>query len=76
MGYTERSNQIMDLLRKNGTVQVFKLSEAMQTSVVTIRKDLQRMEEAGLLRRTHGGAVAIGEMTVDSRREALDRIAQ
>lgn len=76
MGYTERSKQIMDLLLKDGTVQVVQLSEALQTSVVTIRKDLQRMEEEGLLRRTHGGAAAFGDSTADPRWEVLERIAQ
>ena len=60
MGHETRANRIMELLRKNGTVEAAQLSRLMQVSVVTIRKDLQRMEEEGLLHRTHGGAAICG----------------
>lgn len=53
----ERRNKIYDLLRANGTVRVSSLSEAMEVSEITIRRDLELMEEEGLLERTHGGAI-------------------
>ena len=76
MGYETRSNRIMELLRKSGSVQAAELSEALQVSLVTIRKDLQRMEDAGLLHRTHGGAVIYGEIHTDPRTTAMERIAE
>lgn len=76
MGYATRSNRIMELLRKTGTVQASQVSEMLQVSLVTVRKDLQRMEDEGLLRRTHGGAALRGEEAVqDPRTEAMERIA-
>ena len=41
MGYTARANQIMELLRKAGAVQASYISECLQVSLVTVRKDLQ-----------------------------------
>lgn len=77
MGYTTRANQIMELLRKNGTAQAAQISELLQVSLVTVRKDLQRMENEGLLRRTHGGAAICGaETSQDPRMSAMERIAE
>ena len=75
MGYHVRAKQIMELLRKNGTVQAAELSKLLQVSVVTIRKDLQRLDEEGLLHRTHGGAAICGTGP-DARMTAMERIAQ
>ena len=76
MGHETRANRIMELLRKNGTVEAAQLSRLMQVSVVTIRKDLQRMEEEGLLHRTHGGAAICGTgSSPDARAIAMERIA-
>ena len=77
MGYETRANRIMALLRQNGTVQASQISELLQVSLVTVRKDLQRMEDEGLLRRTHGGAAIRGvEANPDPRTKVMDRIAE
>lgn len=77
MGYETRANQIMALLRKSGTVPASRISELLQVSLVTVRKDLQRMEDQGLLRRTHGGAaLREAQATQDPRMAAMERIAQ
>lgn len=77
MGYTARANQILELLRKTGTVQASQLSELLHVSLVTIRKDLQRMEEEGLLHRTHGGAAVCGiRISQDPRMRAMETIAE
>ncbi|MGS2740101.1 DeoR/GlpR family DNA-binding transcription regulator [Sinomicrobium sp. M5D2P17] len=51
-----RHKQILDKLAKEKHVEVLELSKELQTSAVTIRKDLRLLEEKGLLFRTHGGA--------------------
>jgi len=53
-----RKAAIMEMLKKDDEVKVSKLAEAFGISGVTIRGDLSEMEQAGLLRRTHGGAVS------------------
>lgn len=76
MGYETRANQIMTLLQKNGTVRADRISRMLQVSLVTVRKDLQRLEEEGMLRRTHGGATLCRPQTAqDPRTENMERIA-
>jgi DeoR family fructose operon transcriptional repressor len=53
----ERKSKILDSLNKNGKVKVCDLSKTYEVSEVTIRRDLQELEEAELIKRVHGGAV-------------------
>jgi DeoR/GlpR family transcriptional regulator of sugar metabolism len=53
----QRLTQILEILEKTGAVEVSALSEIFKVSEVTIRRDLQSLEERGILRRSHGGAV-------------------
>ena len=53
----QRKQIITDLVRKNKAVKVTDLSEELNISDVTIRRDLQELEDAGILTRTHGGAI-------------------
>lgn len=52
----ERHQFIIDYLRKYKHVNVSYLSETLKVSEVTIRKDLDKLEEDHILIRTHGGA--------------------
>lgn len=54
-----RYQAILDVLHKTGSVAVDVLSQQLQVTVVTIRRDLDALERKGLLHRTHGGAVPI-----------------
>jgi DeoR/GlpR family transcriptional regulator of sugar metabolism len=54
-----RAAAILKELRQAGTASVEGLSERLEVSLSTIRRDMQELEEGGLLRRTHGGAVSI-----------------
>jgi len=56
---TARRNKIKELLNSGETLRVGELSQQLNTSVVTIRKDLDEMERNGLLLRVHGGAVKV-----------------
>lgn len=53
----EREIQILNIINDNGTVVVRELAKHFDVTEATIRRDLQRMEDQALLRRTHGGAV-------------------
>lgn len=53
----ERLNRIIQKLEMKKAVSVSELSKELATSVVTIRKDLQRLEQEGKLKRVSGGAV-------------------
>lgn len=52
-----RLSKIKEILLKDGHVEVTELSEQMSVSAVTIRSDLNVLEDQGFLVRTHGGAV-------------------
>jgi len=54
-----RLTAILSNLQQSGSVAVEELSERLDVSLVTIRRDLDVLEQQGLLRRTHGGAVSI-----------------
>lgn len=53
----ERQAEILRLLEKNERVSVIELSETFRVSVDTVRRDLRQMEQEGLLKRAHGGAI-------------------
>lgn len=53
----ERLERIRKLLVTHGAVRVTSLSRELNVSEVTIRNDLDRLEQEGFARRTHGGAV-------------------
>ena len=50
-----RHQYILNKIKKEGTVNVLDLCEELSVSSVTIRKDLQVLEDKNLLYRTHGG---------------------
>lgn len=52
-----RHRLILNTLRSGGTVTVTDLSEQLDVSAATVRRDLLKLEEEGLLTRVHGGAV-------------------
>ncbi len=54
----ERREQIASLLEVVGRVSVAELAQQFGVTDVSIRRDLTILEEQGLLRRVHGGAVA------------------
>ena len=53
----ERKALIMDMLEKKNAVSVAQLAELLGTSRETVRRDLRELEQDGMIRRTHGGAV-------------------
>lgn len=54
----ERRQLISEMLSKQSRIKVNEISELLNVSESTIRRDLKEMEEMGLLSRTHGGAVS------------------
>ncbi|MGI6536912.1 MAG: DeoR/GlpR family DNA-binding transcription regulator [Caldicoprobacterales bacterium] len=52
-----RRNKIIEILNKKGHVRVSQLSKDLNTSMVTIRSDLNALERDGYLERIQGGAI-------------------
>lgn len=55
---TVRWQRIMALLRERGTVSAREFQSALGVTAMTVWRDLQALEEQGLLRRVRGGAQA------------------
>lgn len=55
----EREQQILRQLESSSRISVADLVSAFEVSAVTIRKDLDLLEQRGLLRRVRGGAVSV-----------------
>ncbi len=58
----ERRDKILMLLKEHKRVIAKDLAERFQVSIDSIRRDLSMMEEQGLLKRTHGGAVPVSKV--------------
>jgi DeoR/GlpR family transcriptional regulator of sugar metabolism len=54
-----RHELILRVLRSEGPVTVETLAERLAASLATIRRDLQKLDEEGLLKRVHGGAMPV-----------------
>ncbi len=52
----QRREKILELLKEDGSAKVIKLAKIFKVSEVTIRQDLEKLEEEGLIIREHGGA--------------------
>lgn len=53
----ERHKKVLEMIMKSGSASVAELSNALSVSIVTIRRDLDRLASQGLIVRTHGGAL-------------------
>lgn len=61
----ERQNRIIEQLNLTGKVLAADLAEQLSVSEDTIRRDLNKMGEAGLVRRVHGGALPLQQTNPD-----------
>ena len=53
-----RRNRIVEIMEEKPEVRVDELSQLLGVSLITIRRDLQYLEEQKLLVRNYGGAVS------------------
>lgn len=65
----ERYIRIVELINQIGKATVLELSDLLHVSAVTIRRDLERLEENNLLIRTHGGAMSIQSKSTEASME-------
>jgi DeoR/GlpR family transcriptional regulator of sugar metabolism len=57
----ERQSRLKDLLARKGMSDLDSLSSELRVSQSTIRRDVEQLEKSGLVRRTHGGVIWVGE---------------
>jgi DeoR/GlpR family transcriptional regulator of sugar metabolism len=53
-----RQQQLIEILKEDPAVQVSDLATHFKVSSSTIRRDLNKLEDVGLVRRVHGGALS------------------
>lgn len=56
MALNQRRLEILNLIQEDGQAKVQKLSKIFKVSEVTIRQDLEELENLGYVQREHGGA--------------------
>jgi len=57
----ERHSRLKDLLSRRGMADLDTLAAELRVSQSTVRRDIEHLEEAGLVQRTHGGVIWLGE---------------
>ena len=57
----ERRKRVLDLVSHKGMMTLADLAGQIQVSESTIRRDLEHWGRQGVLRRTRGGAIYIGD---------------
>lgn len=74
MELNDRQQSILNILREKGKISVTALAKELCYSEMTIRRDLTKMEKAGLLKRSHGMALEndINSQPVTTRSFAQD----
>ena len=76
---SERQLEIIRIIRESGVAEVENLAKKLDVSSMTIRRDLKKLHELGLIERCYGGAVSKGEVTYETKQsanhEAKEKIA-
>ncbi|MCX6217753.1 DeoR/GlpR family DNA-binding transcription regulator [Spirosoma sp.] len=67
MNFQNRKQLILQTVDERGSVDVRELADLLQTSEMTVRRDLVQLAASGLLYRTRGGAMKVS-MATDSLR--------
>ena len=57
----ERQTRLKELLSRRGMSDLDTLAAELQVSQSTVRRDVESLEQSGLVRRTHGGVIWVGE---------------
>src|SRR5690606_32589476 len=55
----ERHAKMAAIVNENGSSRVSELSRIFGVTEETIRRDLEKLESEGILKRSHGGAVSV-----------------
>ncbi|HEX7816568.1 DeoR/GlpR family DNA-binding transcription regulator [Dyella sp.] len=74
---SQRKQQILQVLKRDGQVVAKAMSDAFGVSEDTVRRDLRELAAEGLLQRVHGGALPSSPATADyAHRQAISADAK
>lgn len=60
----ERHQEISDTIKANGKITIAEITSKYGISDESARRDLRLLEQKGICKRTHGGAISIGQVSV------------
>ncbi|KRE36425.1 DeoR/GlpR family DNA-binding transcription regulator [Paenibacillus sp. Soil724D2] len=64
----QRQQQILDRMAIDGEVKMAELKEIFEVTEMTLRRDMEKLEQWGHIRRTFGGAILVGnDITLHER---------
>lgn len=64
----QRQQQILDRMAIDGEVKMAELKEMFEVTEMTLRRDMEKLEQWGHIRRTFGGAILVGnDITLQER---------
>src|SRR5579859_1478236 len=72
----KRAKEILRLLLSHGKTSVEELTSLFATLPASVRRDLMRLEERGLVHRTHGGAMLAGHVYEPFRFDASFQVRE
>lgn len=75
MFIAERRHAIVELVRSSGVVSLKEIAQAVDSSEVTVRRDLRALEADGLLDRRRGGAAMPGALSHEASYSQKSRVA-
>lgn len=59
----ERQSRLRDILSRRGMCDLDTLAAELNVSQSTVRRDIEMLEQSGIVERTHGGVIWIGDRT-------------
>ena len=68
----ERYSVILEHIRQNKSVTLTELCELLNASESTVRRDLTALDERGLIKKVHGGAISTDERSFNSVERDVD----
>jgi DeoR/GlpR family transcriptional regulator of sugar metabolism len=57
----ERQTRLLEIIKRKQVAELGELCKELDVSVSTVRRDLEAMEERGVVQRTHGGVIYRGD---------------
>jgi len=70
----ERQQKILEEIKNKGAATISELSKNFNVSEMTVRRDLNLLEEKGLIKRTYGGALSLEVATFEPTFQEKDSI--
>jgi DeoR family transcriptional regulator, copper-sensing transcriptional repressor len=67
----DREKKILELLQKQGSASIQELVEAFGVSNMTIHRELDKLAEAGVIQKKHGGVLLVTQSLVENAHQCV-----